>query len=156
MKEGRGRIALILLPAALIGSCLRVSPEVFEARVTGVVIDATTRRPVAGATVKRISEKDKVEFGVIKTIRFYSDEVVTDVNGRFVLPEQKRIRWWRWPLEYALPWIHCYAFIEVSAPARLSYVSDFGDRDLTVRGNPNWACNGVSMYKVVSLSPVQP
>jgi hypothetical protein len=130
---------------------LHPSTETYEARITGQV-KGDNKNPLIGAVVKRRSEIVTHGPGGVYISRWvYSGQAVTDASGKFALPERKRAKWWHPPEDYFVPWIHCYAFIEVSAKGYKTYVSEFGDNDLTALGNEAGACNGIRFQKDVTL-----
>ena len=126
-----------------------------EAAISGLVVDGNGR-PVAGARVQRIVEIDSSEWdSVVSTKRVALDPTVTGIDGRFSLPEKREWTWFHSPISYAMPWVHCYGFIEASASGYMPFVSEFGDLELTYRGNsPRLACNGVHFKKRVTLLAV--
>ena len=144
------KLLFIFLGILLVAVFIHPSTQVYEAQISGFVLDSKGN-PVSGATVRRVSEIDsKKANGSHKTNRIYSGVTTTDHLGRYVLPELRRTVFFHSPMEYLMPWVHCYAFIEVSSVGYSTYVSEFGDEHLTLDSNELRACNGVSFIKKVT------
>lgn len=142
---------LLVLGGLTLSIFIHPSLDTHEAQISGRVLDGAGH-PVSGALVRRVSRKDITGFGgSVTTRRVYSDSTLTDANGRYDLPGQDEWTWFHSPMSYAMAWVHCYADLEVSAPGRQTFTSEFGDKDLYFRNDERLACNGVRFEKVVVL-----
>jgi len=142
---------LLVLGGLILSIFIHPSLDTHEAHISGRVLDSAGR-PISGALVRRVSEKDVNGLDrSVTTRRTYSDSAFTDANGHYEMPGQDRWTWFHSPMSYAMAWVHCYADLEVSAPGRETFTSKFDDEDLQFRNNERLACNGVRFKKVVVL-----
>ena len=138
----------MLAGAALLSTCVHPSVEVYGAALAGSVRDLAGR-PIAGARVARVGDYYPNPHGD----NFSQQVTSTDATGAFRLPELKRVRWWHAPIDYAMGWVHCYAFIQVRAEGYQRYTSEFADPSLTRDAQRDIGCNGAKFVKAVVLLP---
>jgi len=143
------------IAAVVLSGCLVHPMEVYEAPVSGTVFNQTNT-PLAGASVKRVAEvQSKGKYGEMIFTRVYSDQVMTNQNGQYLLPAKQRRKLFKTPMDYMKPWVFCFAYIEVSANGYATYVSKFRDEDLYFDNRAGWACNGVTFVKDIALTEIK-
>lgn len=139
----------ILAIFILIITFIIAHPEwvVYEAEIRGKILDKNGN-PIENAEVSRIEEKHRKneKFGYKESIKYKSQTVKTDADGKFKLEEKAGLRW---KIFFGLPFVYCYADFEVYKEGYQIYKTEFGDFE-KYNKNHN-GCKGIKFEPIIEL-----
>ncbi|PWK52902.1 hypothetical protein [Pleionea mediterranea] len=141
----------ILFIAILLQGCVIFPlPEVYTPEFKGVILDELGK-PVSNAKVTRIEPSSRAgEYGSMVSVRVNTDEVFTNKNGEFYLPNKSKTVWFHGGIQSNL--FSCFGSFQVEANGYLTYIAN--ENKFTKMTEHGERCEGVAFLVDVRLQKV--